>query len=146
MSNPIEYIRKSIAAAQQANDRNAGLLFLATASADGQPSVRTLLLRRKLGVAIGDSDQTVLLRASRVHSNFAEYVPIALLLIFFLEFQETEGLWIHILCLLLLAGRIIQALGVSQVNEDYRWRTLGMALTLTVLGSAALLLLVAAIL
>lgn len=46
MSNPIEYIRKSIASAQQANDRNAGLLFLATASTDGQPSVRTLLLRK----------------------------------------------------------------------------------------------------
>ena len=120
-----------------------GLFFIAL-------SVRTLLLRRKLGVAIGDSEQAVLLRASRVHSNFAEYVPIALLLIFFLENQleglATSGLWIHGLCLLLLVGRIIHALGVSQVNEDYRWRTLGMALTLTVLGSAALWLLAAAIL
>lgn len=115
-----------------------GLFFIAL-------SVRTLLLRRKLGVAIGDSEQTVLLRASRVHSNFAEYVPLTLLLIFFLESQGTNGVWIHAFCLLLLAGRIIHAAGVSQVNEDYRWRTLGMALTFTVLGSAALWILVTAV-
>ena len=44
-------------------------------------SVRTCLLRRKLRVAIGDAGNEVMLRVMRVHSNFAEYVPLNLLLI-----------------------------------------------------------------
>ena len=38
-------------------------------------SLRTLLLRRKLRVAVGDAGNLQLLRAMRVHANFAEYVP-----------------------------------------------------------------------
>ena len=44
-------------------------------------SVRTCLLRHKLRVAIGDAGNEVMLRVMRVHSNFAEYVPLNLLLI-----------------------------------------------------------------
>ena len=36
-------------------------------------SVRTILIRRKLQIAIGDGDQPLLARAARVHANFAEY-------------------------------------------------------------------------
>ena len=38
-------------------------------------SFRTLLLRRRLGIAIGTGENPILTRAIRVHSNFAEYVP-----------------------------------------------------------------------
>ena len=57
-------------------------------------SVRTLMLRRKHQVAIGDGKSAELQRAARVHGNFAEYVPLALLLIFFLEMQTAADLWI----------------------------------------------------
>jgi len=43
-------------------------------------SFRTLLLRRRLGIAIGTGKNPQLTRAMRVHSNFAEYVPISLIL------------------------------------------------------------------
>jgi uncharacterized protein len=101
-------------------------------------SVRTLLLRRSLGVGLGDGDQPMLARAVRVHSNFAEYVPISLLLIYFLETQVEAGLWIHVLCSALLIGRITHAFGVSQVKENYRYRVIGMALTFTVIISASI--------
>jgi uncharacterized protein len=101
-------------------------------------SVRTLLLRRKLGVAIGDGDRPILARASRVHSNFAEYVPIALILIYFLENLGWRGLWIHVSCIALLLGRISHAYGVSQVNEKLRYRVIGMALTFAVIISASM--------
>lgn len=45
-------------------------------------SVRTLRLRRTLQIGIGDGGNTEMLRAMRVHSNFSEYVPISLILIF----------------------------------------------------------------
>ena len=106
-------------------------------------SVRTLLLRRKLKVAIGHGAQPELERAARVHANFAEYVPIALLLIFFLEISTDSGRLIHILCALLLIGRLAHAYGVSQVQENYRYRVFGMALTFTAIISAALRIILA---
>jgi len=101
-------------------------------------SVRTLRLRRRLRVAIGDGDDATLARAMRVHANFAEYVPIALLLIYLLETASGPRLLIHALCLALAVGRISHAYGVSQVREDYRFRVAGMTLTFMAIVSAAL--------
>ena len=83
----------------------------------------------------------MLLRATRVHSNFAEYVPIALVLIYFLETETQSRMWAHILCNALLAGRIVHAYGVSQLEEDYRFRVTGMFLTIGVIISVSLRLL-----
>jgi uncharacterized protein len=100
-------------------------------------SVRTLLLRRQLQVSIGDGDQPILARAVRAHANFAEYVPLSLLLIYFLEVQTRTNLWIHILCSALVIGRITHAIGVSQVKENFRYRVVGMVITFTVIISAS---------
>lgn len=104
-------------------------------------SVRTLRLRRQLRVAIGDGNEPVLARAMRVHANFAEYVPLALLLIYLLEAGGAPPLAIHLLGAALLAGRLLHAWGVSQVREDFRFRVAGMALTFSAIVAAALALL-----
>ncbi|MDJ0941462.1 MAG: MAPEG family protein [Woeseiaceae bacterium] len=100
-------------------------------------SVRTLRLRRRFKVAIGPGEQPELQRAMRVHANFCEYVPITILLIFFLETLAPVGWWIHSLCAALLLGRALHAWGVSQVNENLVFRVAGMATTFTVMLSAA---------
>lgn len=100
-------------------------------------SVRTLLMRRNLRIAIGDAGNQSMLRAMRVHSNFAEYVPISLLLIFFVEVSGANSLLIHALGVSVFAGRISHAFGVSQINEQYAFRVLGMALTFTPIIVAA---------
>jgi len=84
-----------------------------------------------------------MLRAMRVHSNFAEYVPLSLLLIFMLESAGSPGALIHALCFCLVIGRVSHAYGVSAVAENYRFRVFGMAMTFTALvGSASSLLVV----
>jgi uncharacterized protein len=103
-------------------------------------SLRTLRLRRTYKVAIGDGGQERLQRAIRAHGNFSEYVPFALLLIFFVESSGVRDGWVHTLALALLLGRIIHAAGLSQVNENPRLRVFGMVLTLTSILCAALLL------
>ena len=104
-------------------------------------SVRTVLLRRTLRIAVGDGGHPQMLRAMRVHSNFAEYVPLTLLLVLMLEWQGGHAGLIHGLCLVLLVGRLSHALGVSRVAEDYRYRVLGMGSTFTAMvGAAACLL------
>ena len=85
-------------------------------------SVRTLLFRRKLRIGIGTNDNEQMLRAMRVHSNFAEYAPLALLLILMIELIGGSNLIIHFTSIALLAGRALHAYGVSQTNENYSYR------------------------
>jgi uncharacterized protein len=103
-------------------------------------SVRTLRLRRTLRITIGDSGNEAMLRAMRVHSNFAEYVPFSLLLILLVEMQTAPPVLVHALCLCLFVGRLSHAFGVSQLNENYRYRVFGMVLTFTTLVASAMYL------
>ena len=101
-------------------------------------SFRTLLMRRSKGIAIGTDDDIQMTRAMRVHSNFAEYVPIALLLFFFLESSGESPAVIHGLCIALFAGRVLHAYGVSQSEEKFQFRVSGMILTLGSIISASI--------
>ena len=106
-------------------------------------SVRTLRLRRRLGIPLGDRGNEEMSRAMRVHANFAEYVPIALFGIFMFELSGGGAALTHLLGAALVIGRISHAYGVSRSPEDYRYRVFGMALTFTVLAVAAFALLTA---
>ena len=103
-------------------------------------SVRVVWLRTRLGVSLGSGGDLVLERARGVHSNFAEYVPFTLLLIYL--FEETTQLrgWTHAFCITLLAGRMLHAYGLTR--EIMAFRTAGMALTLAVMVAALVWLLV----
>jgi uncharacterized protein len=104
-------------------------------------SARTGNLRRRLKIAVGDAGNIMLLRAMRVHANFAEYVPICLLIVLMVEMQGASSWVVHTLGASLLVGRIFHAYGVSQVRENLMFRVVGMALTVTtLLWSAAYLL------
>jgi len=104
-------------------------------------SVRTLRMRRRLRIAVGDGGDTALLRAMRVHANFAEYVPLSLLLLAFVEAGGANPTLVHALGTSIVAGRLLHAFGVSQVQERYGFRVLGMVLTLGPIGIAAMRLL-----
>ena len=99
-------------------------------------SFRTLTLRRKLQVGIGTGDNPALERAIAAHANCAEYAPLALLMVFFLEHLTGTGVTVHLLGAALVVGRAVHAYGVSQINEDLRLRVFGMVLTLGCLISA----------
>ena len=75
------------------------------------------------------------LRAMLAHANFAEYVPLALLLIYLVEVAPASAVLVHAL------GRALHAWGVSRSPEDFRFRVAGMSLTLASLLVASLYLL-----
>lgn len=112
-----------------------GLLFMVL-------SVRTLRARRRLKIAVGDAGNPEMLRAMRVHANFAEYVPFALLLLWFVEQRGAGGTLLHAAGSLLVAGRVLHAYGVSRAPEDFRFRVAGVAITLTTIGVSSISLLV----
>ncbi len=107
-------------------------------------ALRVIRLRRRERVAVGDGDSPALRRAIRVHANFAEYVPLALLLMAFAEAAGASEWCIHLLGIGLLVGRLLHAFGVSRIDEDIRLRTAAMALTFAVLIGAALQIVVLA--
>jgi len=109
-------------------------------------SVRTIRARRSLRIGIGHAENPVMLRAMRVHANFAEYVPLTLLLIYFVESAAARPLLVHTLGVALLVGRISHSFGVSREPEDFRFRVFGMVLTFTVILVCAAYILAVSIL
>lgn len=70
-------------------------------------------LRRELKIGIGDGDNAGLAKAIRVHSNFSEYVPLAILLLAIAELNGTSSMLIHAFGGLLVTARFLHAIGLS---------------------------------
>src|SRR5262249_41838111 len=105
-------------------------------------SVRVIQMRASARIGLGHGGNPVMERRVRVHGNFAEYVPLALLLLAFMEMQKHSIYIIHILCIVLLIARILHAVGVTPVEEKFPMRVAGVLGTFAVLVVAAIFLLV----
>jgi uncharacterized membrane protein YecN with MAPEG domain len=101
-------------------------------------SINVIRRRRGARIALGSGEDADLQRLIRVHGNFAEYAPIALVLILLVELGGAPAWLLHGLGLALLAGRTVHAYGVSQADENYRFRVIGMSLTFGVIVVSAL--------
>jgi uncharacterized membrane protein YecN with MAPEG domain len=110
------------------------LLFLAL-------SVLVIRQRLEAKVALGLGKAEGLLRASRAHGNFAEYVPILLVLLLLLELGGSRPWLLHALGAAILLGRVLHASGISRSPERLVLRQAGMLLTFVPLAVAALALL-----
>ena len=107
-------------------------------------SFRVIGVRRGQRVEIGDGGDKELLRRMRVHANFAEYAPLALVLLALAESLKTPSLMLHAVGLALLVGRIIHAIGLSQTPHIMPLRVGGMVLTFAAILAAAVFCLAAA--
>ena len=101
-------------------------------------SFRVIGGRRAARVALGDGGDRILLRRLRVHGNFAEYVPLAIVLMALAELQGAPAWTLHLTGAVLIAGRLVHAYGVSQEPEQLKLRVTGMALTFTALITGAM--------
>jgi uncharacterized membrane protein YecN with MAPEG domain len=102
-------------------------------------SLRVIAQRREARVEIGHGESAQLLRRMRVHANFAEYVPMTLILMALAESLKAPSFFIHLPGLVLIAARVIHAYGLSQTPHILKLRVLGMWLTFIVIGISALL-------
>ena len=96
-------------------------------------SLRVIGYRRDNLISLGDGDDPVMQARMRVHANFAEYVPFALLVMLFVEIQRGHPLWLHLIGAALLIGRLCHAYGVSQHPQIMALRVGGMFLTFAAL-------------
>ena len=100
-------------------------------------SARVIMSRRSEGVSLGSGESKILERRIRAQGNFAEYVPIALLLIGFLELSQAPVFLLHVLALLLLVGRLLHGYALSFTTHS-PLRVPGMVFTLFALIGAGL--------
>ena len=84
-------------------------------------------LRGKTGVSIGDGGNQQLLLAMRRHSNFIEFVPLALLIIALLEANGVSATAIHALCGSLVVFRLCHAFGIKADTVKGAGRAIGAA-------------------
>lgn len=108
-------------------------------------SVRTIAWRRSARIAFGHGEDGELLRRTRAHANFAEYVPYALILIGLAESLAAPSLLLHALGAGLVAGRCVHAYALSRNPHSIPLRVLGMSATFAVIIVAALCTLVLAV-
>jgi len=101
----------------------------------GWLALNVVKLRRKHRINIGDGDNKELICAREAHYNAAENIPIALLLLFALEFNGATLILVHLLGLALITGRIIHAR--AMIDKNLKQRVMGMQVTFyTILGLA----------
>lgn len=90
-------------------------------------SFNVIKLRVKHRVALGDGEQPALRNAIAAQANAAEYIPICLLLLFALEYNQGHWLLVHLSGVLFVTGRLIHAQAIN--SENIKRRVLGMYLT-----------------
>ncbi len=94
---------------------------------------------RRAGIPLGDGGDPAMLRAIRGHGNFAEYVPIVLVMMMILELSRFSIYVVHLIGLLLLVGRLLHGYALSFTEKFMFGRFWGIVLTFLALLIAAVL-------
>lgn len=106
--------------------------------------LRVARMRRGEKIGFGDGDNRYLRSAIRAHANFAEYVPIIVLMNALLEMGGAASVQMHVLLGTLTASRVLHPFGMHAKPMTPQFivgRIVGMILTFLVLVASALLLL-----
>lgn len=108
-------------------------------------SIRIIRLRWRDKVGIGTGESLDLKVAVRIHGNFIEYVPLALILLALLEWQGLSALWLYGLGGLLFVARVNHAIGLTKTAGVSIYRTIGVLGTFLMLLIAAIHLIILAL-
>ena len=99
-----------------------GLIFIVL-------SFKIVGIRKSESIGIGDGGNEKLQLACRVQANFAEYVPMALILLAILELNSWAPLYVHIIGASLVIGRLLHAWGYSKTSGISVGRFSGILMT-----------------
>ncbi|HET7929948.1 MAG TPA: MAPEG family protein [Rhodanobacteraceae bacterium] len=105
-------------------------------------AMRVMWLRNTRRVGLGTGGDETLARAIRAHGNATEYVPLALLMLALLAFEQFQPVWLHVFGITLLVARVLHALGLSSNPGLSFGRVAGITLTLLVMIAMAVALIV----
>lgn len=96
-------------------------------------SILVIRGRRSKKISLGDGGDQHFLGVIRAHANFAEYVPLILVLMLVAEINLANSWLLHSVGTALLLGRIIHAYGLRH-HSGLSWQRIsGMVLTFAAL-------------
>lgn len=101
-------------------------------------SYRVIRFRQK-GIPLGDGGDPRMLRVIRGHGNFAEYVPLALLMMAILELGRHSSYVLHAIGIALILSRVLHGYALSYTPKFRFGRIWGAALTFVILTVEAVL-------
>jgi hypothetical protein len=101
-------------------------------------SARVIQFRQR-GISLGDGGDPRMLRLIRGHGNFAEYVPLILVMMVILEAGRTPVWLLHALGITLLLARMLHGFALSFTDRFRFGRFWGAAFTFAALGTSAVL-------
>lgn len=93
-------------------------------------SMQVIKQRKEHKVSIGDGGVNALSMAVRAHGNFAEYVPISLLLLACAEINGANTVVVVLFAVCILLGRIFHAYAFLAGKNHFKPRVMGMKITL----------------
>lgn len=96
-------------------------------------SLHVIRCRREARVSLGDGGNGPLQRAVRAQANFAEYVPLALVLLLVLELSRQSIYLLHAIGATLLLARVLHGYALAWRSSFRAGRVWGTALTFIVL-------------
>ncbi len=99
-------------------------------------SYRVILARRSGKFAYGDNDSPRNQAKIRAQGNWAEYVPITLLLMLMAEINGVSVWLLHVTGMTLLVGRALHGYGMSYNPKWFKGRVWGMQLTFLAIALA----------
>ena len=99
-------------------------------------TARVIAERRQSKFAYGDNGSPRVQAKIRAQANWAEYVPITLILLLIAELNGAASWALHLTGLLLLIGRGLHAYSMSFNPKQLAGRVYGMMLTTAAIGIA----------
>src|SRR5881628_186065 len=89
-------------------------------------SMRVVQVRGR--VSLGDGGDPEVLRRMRGQANFAEYVPLILVLMAIMELRHVGSFWLHAIGAALLVGRLLHGVALSFTAKWWFGRFFGTVL------------------
>ncbi len=102
-------------------------------------AVQVIQLRRKHHVSLGAGGHADLDLAIRAHGNFAEYVPLSLILLACAELNQAPVYLVVVFAVLVFAGRAMHAYGFHVSTSHMTMRVRGMMCTFAALVGMAVM-------
>jgi uncharacterized protein len=100
-----------------------------------QCALTALVIARRLKakVSLLDGGDKLLTNRMRAHGNFTETVPIAIIMMAFLEMRGIPSVWLWVIGTSLTFGRVLHAVGLMTRKPSWG-RPIGMGLTVAVIS------------
>jgi uncharacterized membrane protein YecN with MAPEG domain len=101
-------------------------------------TLHVIRMRWVTKTGLGTGEDRRMLKAVRIHGNFAEYIPFVFLGLILMEVRGAGSMWLHSLYAAAFIGRVFIAMGITKTGNASPLRFIGNLSTHVVLLAAGI--------